>query len=562
MWCITRRVHFMSVILWAVLFSIGCSGVATPTPAISTVKAQHVRFLHVADMHAQLEEHWEFFPEHPEHLRRMGGFARIKTVLEQKRREGPGAVFTMDGGDTFQGSALAAWTQGAAVLPPLNALGIDVGVPGNWDVVYGPAVFRKLYADVNFNVVCYNFHETGSGERLFPPAVVPERAGVRVAFIGVTDPTTTVRQPPAEVTGLDSTRLEGLRRFVQDLRERERPDLVVLVDHIGLAPSVQLAHDIPEFDLVFSGHTHERVYEPIHVGRTIVVEPGSMGSFLGQLDVTLQEGRITASHFELVEIDATRFPEDAQVKELIKTATAPFESRLREVVGETRTTVRRYDVLDASMDNLIADAVREATATEIAFTNGFRFSPPIPPGPITEADLWNMLPLDARVKIGRVTGMQLGEYLEQEMELVFARDPFALSGGWGPRPSGLEMQFVAKARKGERVQNVRIHGSPLEAERSYTIGGCERDGETMDIICRLQGAQDPRYVPGTIHSVLKAYLKRHSPLSLGPAQRVQALDLPAPLWSQYGTLQKMWSIPGSASAVEVPGLSSTKPQKH
>ncbi len=550
----------MIVCLLPLLFSVGCSEIPAPTPAISTANEQHVRFLHLADMHAQLEEHWEFFPEHPEQLRRMGGFARIRSVLEQKRREFPGAVFTMDGGDTFQGSALAAWTEGAAVIPPLNALGIDVGVPGNWDVVYGPAVFRKLYADVNFTVVCYNFHETGSGARLFPPATVLERNGVRVAFVGVTDPTTTVRQPPAEVVGLDSTRMEGLRRFVQDLRERERPDLVVLVDHTGLAPSVQLAQDIPEFDIVFSGHTHERVYEPIHVGRTIVVEPGSMGSFLGQLDVTLQEGRITASRFELVEIDATRFPEDQQVKELIQAAKAPFESRLREVVGETRNIVRRYDVLDATMDNLIADAVREATASEIAFTNGFRFSPPIPPGPITEADLWNMLPLDARLKTGRVTGKQLGEYLEQEMELVFAQDPLALSGGWGPRPSGLEMQFIAKAQKGERVQHVRIHGIPLEAERSYTIGGCERDGEPMDIICRLRGVQDPQYVPGTIHSVLKAYLTRHSPLSLEPERRVRALDLPAPLWSQYGTLQNLWSIPGNASAVKVPGVPSTKSQ--
>jgi len=54
--------------------------------------------------------------------------------------------------------------------------------------------------------------------------------------------------------------MSGLREFVQDLRHRETPDLVVLVDHTGLALSVQLAHDIPEFDIVLSAHTHERVY--------------------------------------------------------------------------------------------------------------------------------------------------------------------------------------------------------------------------------------------------------------------------------------------------------------
>jgi 2',3'-cyclic-nucleotide 2'-phosphodiesterase (5'-nucleotidase family) len=279
-----------------------------------------------------------------------------------------------------------------------------------------------------------------------------------------------------------------------------------------------------------------------------------MGSFLGQLDVTLREGRITASHFQLIEIDAGTFPEDTEVKHLIDTAKAPFESRLHEVVGNTESTLLRYDALEATMDNLIADAVREAAQSEIAFTNGFRFAPPIPPGPITEADVWNMLPLDARVKMGRVTGEQLKEYLEQEMELVFAQNPFALSGGWGPRPSGLEVEFVAKAGKGKRVKTVRIDGNPLNAMQSYTVGGCERDGEPMEIICRLRGVKEAQYVPGTIHNVLKAYLKRHSPITLSRERRVRAIDLPRHVWSQYATLHTMWALPGDAPGIGIPGL--------
>lgn len=65
---------------------------------------KHVRFLHLADMHAQLDTHWEYLPEDPDHLHRMGGFARIRTALDRERASAPGAVFTLDGGDTFQGS--------------------------------------------------------------------------------------------------------------------------------------------------------------------------------------------------------------------------------------------------------------------------------------------------------------------------------------------------------------------------------------------------------------------------------------------------------------------------
>ena len=529
------------------LAAVGAHSFLSAAPA-----PKHVRFLHLADMHAQLDTHWEYLPEDPQHLHRMGGFSRIRTALDRERASATGAVFTLDGGDTFQGSAVAAWTQGEAVLGPLNALGIDAGTPGNWEVVYGPERFRKLMSEVNYKVICYNFHDKATGKRLFAPSVILEKDGVRVAFVGATDPTTTTRQPPAEVAGLDSTRMSGLREFVQDLKQKEKPDLIVLLDHTGLAPSVQLAHDIPEFDIVLSGHTHERVYKPILVGKTIVVEPGSMGSFMGELDVTLNDGRISGYNYKLIGIDEAQFAENQKVKSLVEAAERPFQARLREVVGATKTTLMRYDVLETTMDNFVDDAVREVTHTDIAFTNGFRFSPPLAPGPITEADLWNILPFDAKIKAGRVSGKQLHAYLENEMELVYAKDPLKLSGGWGVRPSGMKILFTAGAPAGSRIKDVKINGKEMEPDGMYTIGGCEQQGEVLDRICRLPGVSDAHYIPGTVHDALHAYLKAHSPIDPRREGRVRATDLPDTVWSQYGTLQTLWHIPGDAAGVAIP----------
>jgi S-sulfosulfanyl-L-cysteine sulfohydrolase len=513
---------------------------------------KHVRFLHLADMHAQLDTHWEYLPEDPQHLHRMGGFARIRTALERERASAAGAVFTLDGGDTFQGSAAAAWTQGEAVVGPLNALGIDAGTPGNWEVIYGPERFRKLMSEVNYKVICYNFHDKTTGKRLFAPSVILEKRGVRVAFLGVTDPTTTRRQSPAQVAGLDSTRISGLREFVQDLKRKEKPDLIVLLDHTGLALSVQLAHDIPEFDIVLSGHTHERVYKPIRVGKTIVVEPGSMGSFIGRLDVTVNDGVISEFNYNLVGVDEAKFAENQEVKSLVEQAERPFQARLHQVVGATKAALMRYDVLETTMDNLVDDAVREATHTDIGFTNGFRFSPPLAPGPITEADVWNILPLDAKLKSGRVSGKQLHAYLEDEMELVYSKDPMKLSGGWGVRPSGMTVLFTAGAPAGGRIKDVKINGKEMEPEGMYTIGGCEQDGEVLDRICRLAGVSEARYAAGTAHDALRAYLKAHSPIDSKREGRVRATDLPGTVWSQYATLQRLWSIPGDAAGVAPP----------
>ena len=549
------RTNFLLRLAAILLLSAAIGGMALQMPHHSSAETRekHVRFLHIADTHAQLDTHWEYLPEDPNTLHKMGGFARIKTALDEFRNSAPGAVFTLDGGDTFQGSAVAAWTKGEAIVAPLNALRIDVGIPGNWDVVYGPDTFKMLLHEVNYKVLCYNFQDSRTGKRIFPPSAILEKDGVRVAFIGVTDPTTTKRQPPAEVQGLDSTHMEGLRSYVQNLKAAEHPDLVVLVDHTGLAPSVQLAHDIPELDIVLSAHTHERVYEPILVGHTIVVEPGSLGSFLGKLDITLKDGKIVDHNYQLVYIDGDHFPEDPKMRALIQNIENPYRMRMDRVIGMTNTPLMRDDVLESTMDDLVADSVREAAHSDIGVTNGFRFSPPIAPGPITEADLWNMLPLDARMKVGETTGRQLRSYLEDEMELVFAQNPFALSGGWGPRPSGMEITFHARAPKGERIRSIRVNGNDVADAQLYTFGGCERDGESLDTVCRMRDVRNVHYVPGTIHEALESFIRKHSPLNYRRQGRVRADDLPSVVWSQYGILQDFWNLPGASKATEVPG---------
>src|SRR5664280_2541300 len=82
---------------------------------------RHVTFLHIADTHAQLETHPEYMPGQTPELQSMGGYARLKTAIDRERAASRGAVFVADGGDTFQGSGPAAWSEGEVVLGPLNA---------------------------------------------------------------------------------------------------------------------------------------------------------------------------------------------------------------------------------------------------------------------------------------------------------------------------------------------------------------------------------------------------------------------------------------------------------
>jgi len=82
----------------------------------------------------------------PEHPSERGGLARLATLINQQRAAHPDSVL-MNVGDTFHGGAEALFTLGNAIVDPVNALGIDVGVPGNWDFGYSSVVFRLRYTD-------------------------------------------------------------------------------------------------------------------------------------------------------------------------------------------------------------------------------------------------------------------------------------------------------------------------------------------------------------------------------------------------------------------------------
>lgn len=512
----------------AYLAAGGMGGTAAAEP-----EGKKVTLLHVTDTHAQLETHPEYVPGGKPEIRMMGGYARLKTAIDREKKAAGAACFVVDGGDEFQGSGPAAWTEGEVMLDPLNALGLDVFVPGNWEPAYGPVRFLDQMKRLQANVICYNLHDTTTNERVFRAAVTLARGGVKVAFVGVTDVPASKRQPPSMFKGLDTTRIEGLRRFVQELRTNERPDLVVVVTHTGLTISRKMACEMPEFDVVLSGHSHERTPKAIVEGKTLVVESGSMGAFLGRLDLTLKPGGGVAAHeFKLLPVSPERYDEDAGVKKLVDRVLAPHRKRMDRVVAKTETPILRYDVLETTADNVIADAVREAAGADIGLSNGFRFGLPIPAGEVREGDLWNLLPLDSRLKVGWVTGAELKKYLENELELVFSRDPWKLSGGWGPRTSGLAMTYTAGAAAGKRLKSVTVAGKEVDDTARYTMAGCERDGEPLDVVCRHPGTYDVKVLPERLHEMLLGYCKKHPVLAPKREGRAVATDLPKVVFSQ------------------------------
>lgn len=73
------------------------------------------------------------------------------------------------------------------------------------------------------------------------------------------------------------------------------------------------------------------------------------------------------------------------------------------VVGQAGTALNRNPFLESTMDNFLLQAIAEAADTRIAFSNGWRYGAPIPPGPVMVNDLWNIVPPDPPVSTVELT---------------------------------------------------------------------------------------------------------------------------------------------------------------
>lgn len=512
--------------------SAGCATVATKLKRKDRSRAQ-VTVLYVADLHAQLREHPElFWKDGREHTELAGGFARVAAAITQIREERGGEVLVLDAGDTLQGSGAAALTEGKALIEPLNLLGFDAAIPGNWEVVYGAKALRARAGELHYPLFAANLRDGATGDRVFPPRFVKEVAGVRVAVVGYTDPDVPLRQPPGYSAGLRYQGDEELQALVKEAREKEGADVVLLLSHIGLAKAVALAGKVKGVDAHLSGDTHERTYEPIEQSGSWVVEPGAFGSFLGRLDLWVENGRVVDRRWELIELTAARFPEAPEVKAAVEKALAPLDARLGRVVGRTTGQLARYAVVENPLDNLLADALRAAGGTQIALSNGFRFGTPWASGPVTEADLWNVYPIVNRLKTGKVKGSQLRSFFEQELENVFAKDPERRFGGWLPRPSGLTLEFNAFAEKGKRIVSLDVGGKPIRDDETYSVTACEREGDASDMLCRIPHVQDARVLDIDAHEAIRKYLAASPRVSGELDGRAVGLDLPRVLRTQ------------------------------
>ncbi|WP_179343504.1 bifunctional metallophosphatase/5'-nucleotidase [Winogradskyella ursingii] len=481
-----------------------------------------ITVLQTADIHGQLDTHPELFWENENVLfKNRGGLANIKTLFKMERQKNPNRTIIVDGGDLIQGSGYTALSEGKVMPELIKNMGYDVIIPGNWEVVYGKDVMIDVMQGYDTDVIAQNMYHEKSEELLFPAYSVKEIESVRIGFMGINDPDVPVRQNPIFSKGIAFSGLTNdLKKQVDDLKVNEDLDVLFLVTHLGIFKQVELANNTlsENVDYILGNDTHERVRKPIQGKFAKVTEPGAFGSFVGKLTLHFVDGILVDDDYELIDVDPEVFPADKEVQALVDKAKAPYEEHLETVIGYTKTPIYRYLTVENPMDNMITDAARWKTGADISISNGFRFGNPIipedgKPAPITRANLWNLLPVNEKVKTGKATGKQIKDWLEKEMHNAFSQNPTERFGGWLVRFSGMKVNFNSQNERGNRISAITVNGEPMKDDKFYTISACVRPGDPIDNLCRMTNVKDVEVMDYTIHDVVEEYLKKNSPIS-------------------------------------------------
>ncbi len=457
-----------------------------------------------------------------------GGFGQIKSVLESLRESAGGRqnTLTLDGGDTWQGSGTSLWTRGADMVEACNILGVDVMV-GHWEFTYKEnevlkniGFFKGDFLGQNVRILedalmedeYISMTEKYDGRGLFDedegipfkPYVIKNVGGHRIAVIGQAFPRTSNANPqkyffPDWSFGL---REDEMSELVEDIRENENPDAVIVVSHNGMDVDLKMASRVIGIDAIFGGHTHDGMPKPIEVknagGYTVVTNAGCSGKYIGVMDLDIRDHKVSGYNYKMLPIITNLIKPDAEMVSYInKMRSTKYDENVVEArsstmsnntnrVGKTyneilseelctteQTLYRRGNFM-GTWDQVLVNSLREEHNADFAMSAGVRWGTSVIAGhKVTMEELMTNTSMTyGETNVSEMAGSQIRDILEGIAENLFVQDPYLQSGGDMVRMGGLDYTIDPAASLGERISNIKDDdGTPVDPNKLYKVAG-------------------------------------------------------------------------------------------
>ena len=361
-----------------------------PVEAADSTKQIDVLFTH--DTHSHLDSFSTIVNGKQE---KVGGFAKIKTLINEKKKEDPDTLI-LDGGDFSMGTLVqTVYDTEAAELRMLGYLGYDVTTLGNHEFDYrskGLANMLKaakssgetLPEIVVCNVDWESMEKAGlsDGQKQIQSAfetygvkdyVMVQKGDVKIAVVGVFGKDALECAPTCELSFKDP--IEAVKQTVEEIRKNEDADMIACVSHSGTwedeskSEDELLAKAVPELDLIISGHTHSELTEAIQHGNTYIVSCGEYGRNLGSLSMTQNsDGRWDLSSYELIPVSEdveadqeTQKQIDALMDKVDTNYLADFGYTRKEVLAQNDVEFNSLEEMETKHEELnLGDIMSDA----------------------------------------------------------------------------------------------------------------------------------------------------------------------------------------------------------
>jgi 5'-nucleotidase/UDP-sugar diphosphatase len=348
--------------------------------------------LHTNDMHSELIPHSPTLDYHPgEEDPAIGGFARLATAVdeirENKMREGE-PVLLFDAGD-FLGGGPFAWLAlngSAAELTIMQEMGYDAVTIGNHEYDYGPDVLAQYLLKAGYpeahqetlvlasNTKAPSDHPLAARSLYRNTGMFELENGLKVGVFGlIGKDAILVMGETGDVQFLDQ---HTVARQAVDELEEQGADVIVAISHSGVDEDRELAREVPGIDVIVGGHSHTALYEPVLQGTTVIAQAGSLGIYLGQLELAYNSdtGEVRVRNEEndhpfLIPIDSS-FACNPQIGALVQEYTLDLNAYIEEVTGgefdDVMSTIARSDFVlsnlpyfdETALGNFVTDAMR------------------------------------------------------------------------------------------------------------------------------------------------------------------------------------------------------------
>lgn len=409
---------------------------------------------------------------------KVGGFAHLATLIKQIRASRPGALL-LDGGDTWQGTGQAMWSNGQDMIDACLELGVDI-MTMHWECTYGAQRIKEAEEGRlrdKIDIIAQNVKTIDFGDPVFKPYVIREINSIPVAIIGQAFPYSAIANPRYFVPDWSYGIQEENLQLTIDEARKKGAQVIVLLSHNGMDVDLKLASRVSGLDVILGGHTHDGIPVPIPVknrgGTTLVTNAGSNGKFLGVLDFEVKAGKVASFRYKLLPVFANLLAADTTMAALIQKHRAPYENKLSEKLATTDSLLYRRGNFNGSFDQLILDALMKEKDAQIAFSPGFRWGTSLLPGSsINMEDLLNQTAITyPTTTLTNMTGAQIKTVLEDVCDNLFNPDPYYQQGGDMVRVGGLEYTCEPGAAMGARIQDMQLNGKSLDADKVYKVAG-------------------------------------------------------------------------------------------